>query len=128
MRSAAAGELFFIGYNLNKSKSSIHYAGMDPQGNIMFDQRIALPNPVMHHDFAITQDYALLVHHCLESNGEVSNASSTGCGTSVTKHCLCIVHLWLPWLSAVLQFLLMQDALGRVESSHLLAAQAVCPA
>lgn len=67
---STTGELFFIGYNLNKSKSSIHYAGMDPQGNIMFDQRIALPNPVMHHDFAITQDYALLVHHCLESNGE----------------------------------------------------------
>ena len=64
-----AGELFFIGYQMQSKR--LWYAGLDPEGELMFDQCIALQHPVMHHDFAITQDYALIVDHCLEFNGQV---------------------------------------------------------
>ena len=65
-----AGEMFFIGYRLGSGPPSLNYAGLDAQGDLMFDQSIALPHAVMHHDFAITQHHALLIDHCLEFDGK----------------------------------------------------------
>lgn len=42
----------------------------------MWDQSIAMPHAVMHHDFAVTQEHALIIDHCLEFNGKVGSCQS----------------------------------------------------
>ncbi|KAK9839226.1 hypothetical protein WJX81_002592 [Elliptochloris bilobata] len=55
------GELFFIGYEVDKQPPGVHYAGADKDGKLEFDVKVELQEAVMMHDFAITEDYAILV-------------------------------------------------------------------
>ena len=79
-----AGELFFIGYQIHGG-TRLWYSGLDSKGDLAFDQHILLPHPVMHHDFAVTQDYALIIDHCLEMNGKVRS-----CIGQLIRCCACI--------------------------------------
>ncbi|GAB4814752.1 hypothetical protein N2152v2_001798 [Parachlorella kessleri] len=54
------GELFFIGYDLNR-KPYLYYSLADKEGNLVHDYPVGIPDPVMMHDFAITQDYAIFM-------------------------------------------------------------------
>ncbi|KAK9808424.1 hypothetical protein WJX73_003304 [Symbiochloris irregularis] len=66
----ATGELFFIGYKLDSGQARLWYSALNPQGELMFDQSVQLKHAVMHHDFAITQNHALIIDHCLEFCGK----------------------------------------------------------
>ena len=52
---ACTGELFFIGYQIDKQPAGVHYAGLDKDGKLQFDVRVDLQEGVMMHDMAITQ-------------------------------------------------------------------------
>ena len=47
-----AGELFFIGYQMDKKPACVWYAGLDKAGALQFDVRVDLPvsssPPVLH--------------------------------------------------------------------------------
>ena len=49
------GELFFIGYQIDKQPAAVWYAGLDKDGQLQFDVRVDLKEGVMMHDMAITQ-------------------------------------------------------------------------
>ncbi len=53
------GELFFIGYQMDKKPACVYYAGLDKEGKLQFDVRVNLKEGVMMHDMAITQAWAL---------------------------------------------------------------------
>ena len=50
-----SGELFFIGYQMDKKPPCVWYAGLDKEGELQFDVRVDLKEGVMMHDMAITQ-------------------------------------------------------------------------
>jgi carotenoid cleavage dioxygenase len=56
----ATGECFYIGYNPTKAPFA-WYGMLDPQGNVVRDFPVPLPAGIMMHDFAITEDYAILI-------------------------------------------------------------------
>ncbi|KAK9918068.1 hypothetical protein WJX75_000916 [Coccomyxa subellipsoidea] len=55
------GELFFIGYQMDKKPPCVWYSGLDKDGQLQFDVKVDLKEGVMMHDMAITQDYAILL-------------------------------------------------------------------
>lgn len=61
----ATGELFYFGTNLQK-KSYCWYGWLDAGGGVVRNMPIALPKPVLMHDFAITEHYVLLLDMPLE--------------------------------------------------------------
>ena len=46
---------------LGEGAPCVWYSGLSPEGQVLFDVRVPLPQHVMMHDFAITQDYAILM-------------------------------------------------------------------
>jgi carotenoid cleavage dioxygenase-like enzyme len=52
---ASAGELFFIGYQMDKKPPCVWYSGLDKDGQLQFDVKVDLKEGVMMHDMAITQ-------------------------------------------------------------------------
>ena len=67
-----AGELFFIGYTMVGPNPQLWYAGLDAKGEVMFDHKLKMKHGVMHHDFAVTEEHAIIIDHCLEFNAGVS--------------------------------------------------------
>ncbi|CAL8463206.1 g2740 [Coccomyxa elongata] len=55
----ATGELHGIGYSFHRPW--MHYYVIGKGGNVKLDMDISLPDPVMMHDFAITEDYAVFM-------------------------------------------------------------------
>ncbi len=53
------GEMFFFGYQ--PVKPYVRYAVADPKGVIKHTSAIDIPNPVMMHDFAITEKHAVFM-------------------------------------------------------------------
>lgn len=51
----SAGELFFIGYQMDKKPPCVWYSGLDKDGQLQFDVKVDLKEGVMMHDMAITQ-------------------------------------------------------------------------
>lgn len=49
------GELFFIGYQMDKQPPCVWYASLDKEGKLQFDVRVDLKEGVMMHDMAITE-------------------------------------------------------------------------
>lgn len=50
----------------------MHYYVVGKGGNVKLDMDVTLPDPVMMHDFAITEDYAVFMDFPLTFNGKVS--------------------------------------------------------
>lgn len=57
---AATGELFGIGYNVEK-KPYLQYFGLDAEGALRFNVPIETPFPTMQHDMAITKRHAIFL-------------------------------------------------------------------
>ncbi len=55
----ATGEMFFFGYGAGKP--FVRFSVLDRAGKISHTTGIDVPNPVMMHDFAVTQKYALFL-------------------------------------------------------------------
>jgi hypothetical protein len=68
---ASAGELFFIGYQIDAKPPACWYAGLDAEGALAFDVRVDLADGVMMHDMAVTQDYGIIVDTPLVFRPEV---------------------------------------------------------
>ena len=68
---APAGELFFIGYQIDAKPPCCHYAGLDAAGGLAFDHKVDLQEGVMMHDMAVTQDYGIIVDTPLVFRPEV---------------------------------------------------------
>jgi carotenoid cleavage dioxygenase-like enzyme len=56
---AATGEMAFFGYG--QSRPYIRYSLLDKAGKLLHTTGIDVPNPIMMHDFAVTQKYALFL-------------------------------------------------------------------
>jgi carotenoid cleavage dioxygenase len=56
----ATGELLCFGYNV-LARPYLQFSVISPQGQIVSTRAIDLPRPVMMHDFAITQRYAVFL-------------------------------------------------------------------
>ena len=80
---ARAGELFFIGYQIDAKPPGCWYAGLDAEGALAFDHRVDLKEGVMMHDMAVTQDYGIIVDTPLVFRPEVRGAPS---GSAPPKH------------------------------------------
>ena len=59
-----AGELFFIGYQMDKKPACVWYAGLDKAGALQFDVRVDLPVGVpsahaasLHHERDVPADW-----------------------------------------------------------------------
>lgn len=58
-----------IGYS--HSKPWMHYYVIGKGGTVKLDVDVTLPDPVMMHDFAITEDYAVFMDFPLTFNPNV---------------------------------------------------------
>ena len=50
-----AGEMFYIGYQMDAKPPKYWYGGVDPEGVHQFEVMVELKEGVMMHDMAITQ-------------------------------------------------------------------------
>jgi len=58
-RDAATGELYFFGYSLRPPFVTYHVAS--PDGRLLRSEQVGVTGPIMMHDFAITEHYALFL-------------------------------------------------------------------
>src|SRR5919202_2651140 len=72
---AQTGELLFFGYN-PVAPPYLQYGVVSPAGEIVHDTAIDLPVPVMMHDFAVTERYAIFLN--LPLTFDVSRARQGG--------------------------------------------------
>ena len=56
-----AGEMFYIGYQMDAKPPKYWYGGVDPEGAHQFEVSVELKEGVMMHDMAITQDHAIIL-------------------------------------------------------------------
>ena len=66
-----AGEMFYIGYQMDAKPPKYWYGGVDPEGNHQFEVMVELKEGVMMHDMAITQDHAIILDTPLVFKPEV---------------------------------------------------------
>ena len=45
---SAAGEIFFIGYQVDKQPPGVHYGGADKDGKLQFDVKVELKEVRIH--------------------------------------------------------------------------------
>ena len=57
--SVHAGHMFFFGYS--NAKPHVQYKVADEKGAITHNVAFNLREPIMMHDFAVTQDYAIFL-------------------------------------------------------------------
>lgn len=84
----AAGNLYFMGYNV-EATPFCWYSGLDPQGHILFDCPVPIPNGILMHDMQTTEDYAIIIDTNVEFDPQVWTGSYPTCMPSIAKSGSC---------------------------------------
>ena len=72
-----AGHMFFFGYS--NAKPHVQYKVADERGAITHSVGFNLREPIMMHDFAVTQDYAIFLDVPLFFRAQVQICHSSCC-------------------------------------------------
>ena len=75
----AAGDMYFFGYS--SEKPHVQYSVADATGHIIRNVAFNLREPIMMHDFAVSQDYALFLDVPLFFRVQVCSPPVIPCNT-----------------------------------------------